>query len=208
MADQLYRGENAVEHFLASQQNELTLINERFKHPVELQMSSEDQLAFEYAEVCHVCGDEFGPDKVESHCPKYGLYHGAAHKQCELINRYPSNMTQKDWAAFNGAKSCELCQEPFEGDKTKLFDNAGAYCGAYHKTCKPKRNPHERAELYESQKQNFDAADVCCICYDPFGQDKVRDHCHITGKYRGAIVGPTINVISSCVSTHTQPKSP
>lgn len=32
----------------------------------------------------------------------------------------------------------------------------------------------------------FRTTDLCHICENPLGNDRVRDHCHITGKYRGA----------------------
>ena len=33
---------------------------------------------------------------------------------------------------------------------------------------------------------NFQCAECCCLCKKPLGKDKVRDHDHLTGKYRGA----------------------
>ncbi|XP_065681557.1 uncharacterized protein LOC136095205 [Hydra vulgaris] len=35
-------------------------------------------------------------------------------------------------------------------------------------------------------KNNFDNAKICHICEKDLNEDRVRDHCHITGKYRGA----------------------
>ncbi|XP_065662522.1 uncharacterized protein LOC136085162 [Hydra vulgaris] len=35
-------------------------------------------------------------------------------------------------------------------------------------------------------KHNFNAAISCHICAEKLNEDKVRDHCHSTGKYRGA----------------------
>ncbi|XP_065639641.1 uncharacterized protein LOC136072363 [Hydra vulgaris] len=35
-------------------------------------------------------------------------------------------------------------------------------------------------------KNNFDNAKICHICENELGEDRVRDHCHITGKYRSA----------------------
>jgi hypothetical protein len=145
-----------VEQLYASLTSELEEINEVFRHPAKLQMSREDHQAFDNAEVCHICGGDFGPDMVESHCPSTGLYHGAAHKHCEWIKRYPSHMEKNDWTAFDRATSCELCRKPFEDDdKTKLFDNTGVYRGAYHRTCKPKRSPQQRLKLYEAQNLNI-----------------------------------------------------
>ena len=50
-------------------------------------------------------------------------------------------------------------------------------------------------EISAEQQTEFDGATKCCVCGDPFEdredanrrtRDKVRDHCHFTGKYRGA----------------------
>ena len=38
----------------------------------------------------------------------------------------------------------------------------------------------------EDDKMLYDEADVCHICNLELGEDKVREHCHITGKFRGA----------------------
>ena len=37
-------------------------------------------------------------------------------------------------------------------------------------------------------KDDFEKAEICWICQKEFGEreKKVRDHCHFTGKYRGA----------------------
>ena len=44
--------------------------------------------------------------------------------------------------------------------------------------------------LTEQEKVLYANANICFICEKPFGNDKnaikVRDHCHYTGKYRGA----------------------
>ena len=34
--------------------------------------------------------------------------------------------------------------------------------------------------------RSFNKATTCHICTKPLGDDKVRDHCHIVGSYRGA----------------------
>ena len=39
----------------------------------------------------------------------------------------------------------------------------------------------------KEEKERFDQQTKCLICKEKFGNgDKVRDHCHFTGKYRGA----------------------
>ena len=32
----------------------------------------------------------------------------------------------------------------------------------------------------------YDNSTLCHICYEELGEDRVRDHCHLSGKFRGA----------------------
>ena len=51
----------------------------------------------------------------------------------------------------------------------------------YHKIKFPKK-----MVLTEEDEANFEKASKCHICEKLLGKDKVRDHCHLTGKFRGA----------------------
>ena len=51
----------------------------------------------------------------------------------------------------------------------------------YHKF-RYKRN----MRITRDQEQDFKRATVCHICEKSLNDDKVRDHCHLTGEYRGA----------------------
>jgi hypothetical protein len=86
----LYRGENAVEHFLEAIQNELETINGVFRQPKDMAMTREDQTSFAEAVGCHVCGGPLNGDRVRDHCHITGKYRGAAHNECNLKLRiYP-----------------------------------------------------------------------------------------------------------------------
>jgi len=37
-----------------------------------------------------------------------------------------------------------------------------------------------------SEQKSFELAEICYICEEKLGNDRVRDHCHLTGDYRGA----------------------
>ena len=41
-------------------------------------------------------------------------------------------------------------------------------------------------KLTQDQQRLFDKAEYCHICNTELGDDRVRDHCHFTGRYRGA----------------------
>ena len=43
--------------------------------------------------------------------------------------------------------------------------------------------------MTENEEEQFQSSNTCWICEKPIDDDddeKVRDHCHITGKFRGA----------------------
>ena len=40
--------------------------------------------------------------------------------------------------------------------------------------------------MTDEDEKNFKEAKVCHICKENLGNDKVKDHCHLSGKYRGA----------------------
>jgi len=37
-----------------------------------------------------------------------------------------------------------------------------------------------------NDQQNFDSSLNCSICQKDLGTDRVKDHCHFTGRFRGA----------------------
>ena len=51
---------------------------------------------------------------------------------------------------------------------------------------RPKFKSLEKMIFTESDEACFNAATECHICGDELGEDRVRDHCHLTGKFRGA----------------------
>ena len=47
--------------------------------------------------------------------------------------------------------------------------------------------PEQKMIVAKKEKERFDEETKCWICNENFdGDDKVRDHCHLTGRYRGA----------------------
>ena len=44
---------------------------------------------------------------------------------------------------------------------------------------------NKKIEMKEDQIKKFNSATECYICKKELNNDKIRDHCHLTGKYRG-----------------------
>ena len=40
--------------------------------------------------------------------------------------------------------------------------------------------------MTEEEEENFRSSNICWICEKLMDDEKIRDHCHVTGKYRGA----------------------
>ena len=61
----------------------------------------------------------------------------------------------------------------------KLAEITKGIYNDFYRRPKPLRLTHD-------EQKSFDKAETCHICNKELEEDKVRDHCHFTGKYRGA----------------------
>ena len=118
-----------------------------------------------------------------------------------LGNPRPMQMTQDHWHAYNSATTCHVCEESLlraeHRDATDLHDpNSGRFQGLAYRQCffeeragfvgpRAKKKPKDAIDRGAAAMQ-----EACLICKEPllrkWFHDSVRDHCHITGKYRGA----------------------
>ena len=83
-------------------------------------------------------------------------------------------------------------------EKSKELNWEGIDFPVSNRTGQIKRLEEDIKEIYEmikfpkilimthEDRDAFNAATVCHICGEDLLSDKVRDHCHITGRYRGA----------------------
>ena len=49
-----------------------------------------------------------------------------------------------------------------------------------------KKHFNKNLIMSAEEKEQFEKTEICWICNKLIENDKFRDHCHITGKYRGA----------------------
>ena len=73
--------------------------------------------------------------------------------------------------------------------KSENDDVAQAFVDSIEKTIKDiyqKFKFPKTIIMTDKDKENFAKVQQCHICDMPLDRDKVRDHCHFTGKFRGA----------------------
>jgi len=125
-----------------------------------------------------------------------------------LATPKPIVMTWKDWENFKKATDCHICNKALikdefmdslpvwkveEGESEKL-----SYWGQGHKKClymaqkKKEKWGVQRLKRQRDEKDQLEAKsqENCKYCEKPLLQknfkDAVKDHCHITGRFRGA----------------------
>ncbi|KAL9983781.1 hypothetical protein ACROYT_G006009 [Oculina patagonica] len=126
----------------------------------------------------------------------------------ELSKPKPLVMTAKDWVNFKNATNCHICEETLM--KQNFLDslpvwignkNELNYFGQMHKKCYYRKEKevknldtetHYKLKKLEKETHKLAAKNQknCLACHKPLIQpnykDVVKDHCHITGKFRGA----------------------
>ena len=159
-----YRGEDCVRQFLSALLQTEAEIRESLKQKAPLNMSEEDWKAFHRARECHICKKDLfrynAKDEIEFWHPETGEYCGKVHK----FTRAPDSKS-----------SCysELLKIETQDENSK---------------CIIKQWHHRVQESKEKAIAEGLNENDCFCCSMPLLQDKfrdaVRDHCHITGKFR------------------------
>ena len=165
-AKEVYRGEGAVNSFLGSIMQEKEKIRESLAEPKPITMTHEDWYDFKNAENCYICEKKLVKENYWDSLPVYtkGLiseeekYQGQYHKRCF----FKEQKNQRKELNILGYVESE------EGEFEIIILK------------KPEQKDKQKA------KEKTD----CYLCKKPLLQkyyiDAVKDHCHLTGKYRGA----------------------
>jgi len=113
----------------------------------------------------------------------------------EIVDRYFRNpvemrLSSDEQTDFEESVRCYVCETGFADIKTRCVDMCGSYAGAICSTC-PRTGLHTMTKLSSTYlEEKFRKETNCAECDRRFADIKVRDHCHVTGKYRGAACGP------------------
>ena len=60
------------------------IYREYLRFPKEMKYAKSDEVRFQAATECHICGGELGKDRARDHCHFTGKFRGAAHVSCNL----------------------------------------------------------------------------------------------------------------------------
>ena len=119
----------------------------------------------------------------------------------DMENKTPLVMTNQDWQKYKRAGECHICNKSLHKDlyldSMAVYDpDSEKYSGQSHRRCyhqavNNRYVPHERRQPKDAIDQWIaNTQETCLFCADPLlvpnFKDSVRDHDHMTGKYRGA----------------------
>ena len=98
----------------------------------------------------------------------------------------PLEMTKEDNENFQSAVDCHICNKKLNKNKTILFKK-----DPIHKSCLPKEHKDAtecslRGVMEKDHWKEYFKKSNCTICKGPLTGETVRDHDHLTGKFRGA----------------------
>ena len=111
-----------------------------------------------------------------------------------LANPKPMKISQKDQLDYANAKDCHICDKSliipeFHAAKDLYDPNTGKHIGQVHRKCLFEELAEFMGPIVKP-RGNTIKQENCLRCKETltkkFYKDSVRDHCHITGQYRGA----------------------
>ena len=115
----------------------------------------------------------------------------------EPVSKAQKNSDQSYTDAYQSHTPCGFCYQVVSSDSTRTFEPE-IYRGqntVQEFIMRMKSTEEELMELIQTNTPmvmtaqdeiNFQCAECCCLCKQPLGDDRVRDHDHLTGKFRGA----------------------
>ena len=100
-------------------------------------------------------------------------------------------MTKEDEAKFQKADRCHICEEEFSSiydcnfcqiDRSENYMKIRKSCS----TCNINLHETDSCNICKNNFKIYETKINCVDCRNKSDEEPVRDHCHITGKYRGA----------------------
>ena len=156
-----------------------------------MNLTNEEQKSFRNATDCWICEKELGTKTKKALDVNWaGELNGYCHYSCRSAEAGNYKMTKEEKDKYYEATQCSRCNKNFEIKQGKLV---GKCIGMNDKfegvVCMSCRTPQEgNYKLTPEDRIKLKEQNDCVVCNKPFVgvRDAVRDHCHISGIYRGA----------------------
>ncbi|XP_071056426.1 uncharacterized protein [Onthophagus taurus] len=149
---------------LKTPQNILEFNNYKFAQMAPFVIYADFESLLKPIDYCKQSSAKSFTEKIEEHQPYSFAYY--------IVSNIDSSLNK--FETYAGPDAPKICI-------SKLIDDVKLLYNKYFKTVKP------IIPLTADEQRHFESAENCIICQNPFtsNQVKVRDHCHISGKYRG-----------------------
>ncbi|XP_071055118.1 uncharacterized protein [Onthophagus taurus] len=149
---------------LYTPQNILEFNNYKFTQMAPFVIYADFESILKPIDHCEPHSSKSFTEKIEMHQPYSFAYY--------IVSTIDSNFNK--FETYTGPDAPQVFISKLIADVKFIYNK-------YFKTVKP------MLPLTVDEQRNFDSAENCFICQNPFTSDqvKVRDHCHISGRYRG-----------------------
>ena len=160
---QVFEGSNCISDMIDGLQNVYKHIEQRFKNPSPIIMSAEAKQNYKNTDTCYCCQKKFDYNGlVLKKNDKFYWAHGFRCKGLKGVS-------------FKKAQ-CPICSKAIKNDNKAFI----------HQDNQIKPCCHSCIVSDETKIEPINSETKCYNCDWKIGQDKVKDHCHISGLYRGA----------------------
>lgn len=146
-------------------ENQLKFINFEKQLPVPFVIYADFESLLKPIQHNEPCNSESFTVKTFEHEPySFGIY-----VKCNFDNSF------SNYYSYRGYNAAEKFTEKLDGIVLDIYNNH-------------LKQPKKMMTLTFEEQEEFNKSRLCHICDKPFSPDdeKVRDHCHLTGKYRSA----------------------
>ena len=124
--------EDIPQMFVDSLERDIREIYKKFKFPLKLKMSSDEETAYESAKTCHICEKEITQKKI-THFGKLVHYH------CKQQSPFGKPKEELKGEAKSSLEKCFICNGSFDNVKVKDYCSlTGKFRGAAHNICQIK----------------------------------------------------------------------
>ena len=158
-----------------------------FKNTKKDIIMTEKDEDFRNNNICRFCEKNIECNKVRDHCHLTSRYRGPAHNTCNInVKQKESNFTLFVLHNFSNCDCHMFFKKLVDKKKNKVdFEILPETNKEYNKMAFYFKNTKKDIIMTQKNEEDYKNNNICRFCEKNIESDKVRDHCHLTGKYRG-----------------------